>query len=295
MDLLQRWFGRGTPSSVPPPLGIEQKQPGVGDTGSFDAMKIKVPDAFATPPNHPRSNRQTRLHGVELGYHLRRSARRSIGLVVRPEGLSVAAPRWVTQAQVDQVLQDKAAWVLKKLAQMHQHAPALPPATDWHDGATLPYLGAPLRLALDPAHPAGAADLLPPDGEHPARLRLGLPVHALAPQIRDAAHAWLARQALALFTQRLDHYAPQLGVRWHRLTLTQARTRWGSAKADGSIRLNRQLVHLPLALIDYVVVHELSHLREMNHGPQFWATVGRVLPDWPERRRALRQTPLHPL
>ena len=104
-----------------------------------------------------------------------------------------------------------------------------------------------------------------------------------------AAQAWLMRQAQGNFVQRLDHFAPLLGVRHTRLRLSSAGTRWGSASADGSIRLNWRLIHLHQDLIDYVVVHELSHLRHMDHSPQFWAVVASVMPDHAERRRALRR------
>ena len=77
-----------------------------------------------------------------------------------------------------------------------------------------------------------------------------------------------------------------------RLSLSSARTRWGSARSDGHIRLNWRLIHLPLAQIDYVVVHELAHLRVMDHSPRFWDTVGTVMPDYRERRRQLRERSL---
>ena len=73
-----------------------------------------------------------------------------------------------------------------------------------------------------------------------------------------------------------------------RLSLSAAATRWGSAGADGSIRLNWRLVHFALPVIDYVVVHELAHLREMNHSARFWDAVRSVLPDYEAARLALR-------
>jgi predicted metal-dependent hydrolase len=81
-------------------------------------------------------------------------------------------------------------------------------------------------------------------------------------------------------------------VRWQRLSLSSAQTRWGSASGAGWIRLNWRLIHLPLPVIDYVVVHELAHLREMNHSPRFWALVEAVLPDCAARRAALRDAML---
>ena len=100
------------------------------------------------------------------------------------------------------------------------------------------------------------------------------------------------RQAKRIFTERLDHFAPRLQVQWQRLSLSSASTRWGTASADGAIRLNWRLVHFKMDVIDYVVAHELSHLRVMNHSPQFWETVGTVVPDYAQRRRMLKEDSL---
>jgi predicted metal-dependent hydrolase len=119
-------------------------------------------------------------------------------------------------------------------------------------------------------------------------LRVGLPHSATPDQIKDSVQAWLMRHAKTHFTERLDHFAPQLQVRWHSLRLSNASTRWGSAKSDGSIRLNWRLIHFSPAVVDYVVAHELSHLREMNHSPRFWDTVRTVVPDYAQLRGQLK-------
>ena len=100
------------------------------------------------------------------------------------------------------------------------------------------------------------------------------------------------QQAKQLFTQRLNHFAPSLGVEWKKLSLSNASTRWGSATSDGHIRLNWRLIHFKLDIIDYVVVHELSHLRVMDHSPMFWETVRHVVPDYAQRRAQLRDESL---
>lgn len=244
-------------------------------------------------PVHPQANRQVVLAGVAVAYQLRRSARRSIGFVVRSEGLLVAAPRWVSLAQIDQALQAKSAWVLRKLSDAGQRqATPAPPAWVWADGACLPYLGQPLTLVLDPGAPRRAAPVWDAAQAH---LHLPLAAEATPAQIQRLTQAWFRARALAWYTERLNHFAPQLRVQWRSLSLTRARTRWGSAKADGSIRLHEQLIHLPPVLIDYVVVHELSHLRVMNHSPAFWATVAEVMPDHAVHRRVLRQVPIRPV
>ena len=105
----------------------------------------------------------------------------------------------------------------------------------------------------------------------------------------------LQRQARRVFEERCAAYAARLGVRVRRLSLSSAATRWGSASADGSIRLNWRLVHFALPVIDYVVAHELAHLREMNHSPAFWDVVRSVVPGYAQARAVLRDGQLPPL
>jgi len=124
----------------------------------------------------------------------------------------------------------------------------------------------------------------------PSRLlHVGLPHTASPEQIRDLVQSWLQRQARRVFEERCAVFAERLGVRVRRISLSSAATRWGSANADGSIRLNWRLVHFALPIIDYVVAHELAHLREMNHSPAFWGVVRSVLPDYEQSRTALRE------
>ena len=240
---------------------------------------------------HPRASRRIQLGHTDVAYAFRRAKRRTIGMAVGPDGLEVSAPRWVSVGEVELALREKADWIARKLMEMDERQQQLGAARiDWRDGVVIPYLGADVQVVLDStqALKKGAAHL---DG---AVLRLGLPMHAEPAQIRDAAQAWLMRQAKTLFTQRLDHFAPQLQVQWRKLSLSSAATRWGSAGADGGIRLNWRLIHHKLDIIDYVVAHELSHLRVMNHSPQFWETVESVVPDYAKRRRVLREQLLPP-
>ena len=240
--------------------------------------------------HHPQANRLIRLRDCEVAYAFKRGKRRTIGLSISPEGLTVSAPRWTPVGEVEALLRDKADWVMDKLHQTRTRGQELDRARiAWADGVCFDYLGAPVRLVLDPAHARATAGGTLEAADGVAVLRLGLPQGAETSRIQDAAQAWLMRQAQGNFVQRLDHFAPLLGVRHTRLRLSSAGTRWGSASADGSIRLNWRLIHLHQDLIDYVVVHELSHLRHMDHSPQFWAVVASVMPDHAERRRALRR------
>lgn len=245
--------------------------------------------------HHPRANRRVRLAGCEVGYEFKRGKRRTIGLSVGPDGLTVRAPRWTPVGEVEAFLQEKSGWVLDKLRTSRERAGALERAqTVWADGAAFDFLGQRVRLVLDSAHAlaqTGAA-LEPGEGGAMPLLRLGLARNASEAQIRDAAQAWLMRQAQQVFGESLQRFAPQLGVSYKKLRLSSAGTRWGSASADGTIRLNWRLIHLKPEMIDYVVVHELSHLRHMDHSPQFWDVVASVMPDHLDRRKALRRVVL---
>lgn len=223
-------------------------------------------------------------------YTLVRSARRSIGLEITPQGLLVRAPQRASQGQIDAVLRDKARWIHSKL-QLVQTRQARHEHIDWGQHPVhLPYLGGRLHLHLHPLAPANA----PPLATGPQQWALHLPCAPDAPtaHIRQQAWVWWQGQARQLYTQRLQHLAPQLGVHWRQLRLAQARTRWGSAKQDGSIMLNTALLHYRLPLIDYVVAHELAHLHEMNHSPRFWAWVEKICPDYPALRAELRAQPM---
>ncbi|MCU0964838.1 MAG: M48 family metallopeptidase [Burkholderiaceae bacterium] len=240
---------------------------------------------------HPRAQRDVRLDGHLVAYEMRRARRRSIGFVVGPEGLTVSVPRWVGLKEVDSALQEKRRWILHKLREQRERAARLHSARiDWCDGTELPFLGDTVIVLLDPRATGAVldngADGLP--GVARRLLRIGLPHTATAEQIRDAVQSWLQRQARRIFEERCAVFALRLNVRVRRIALSSAATRWGSANADGSIRLNWRLVHFGLPVIDYVVAHELAHLREMNHSPAFWDVVRSVLPDYEHSRVALR-------
>ncbi len=244
---------------------------------------------------HPRANREVQLGNAVVAYEFTRGKRRTIGFSVGPEGLAVRAPRWVSLADVQSALLEKSGWIVRKLEETRERRARLESSRiDWQDGVEVPFLGEPVRLVLDPAQRhSGAGALLQPgicaDGGTPQlALHLGLPHQAAPEQIRDATQAWLMRQARRIFTERLDHFAPKLGVQWRKLALSSAGTRWGSARADGAIRLHWRLVHFRMDVIDYVVAHELSHLRVMDHSPRFWDTVGSVVPHYAQLKGQLK-------
>jgi predicted metal-dependent hydrolase len=282
----------GEPDAEPAPVvTVCQAQPPL--TAASAGSAELAPAVF----RHPRAVHDIALGGHTVGYALRRSRRRSIGFVVGVDGLSVNAPTWLGVRDIEVALRQKSSWILIKLREQQDRARRLQSArVDWRDGATIPFLGQPVVVVLDAR--AGVTDsgaVLDAGGDgssgetgQPRRLHIGLPAHATPEQIRDVVQSWLQRQARRVFAERCEHFAAQLGVRYQRLSLSSAQTRWGSASADGSIRLSWRLIHFRLSTIDYVVAHELAHLREMNHSARFWDVVRSVVPDFEHTRLALK-------
>ena len=104
-----------------------------------------------------------------------------------------------------------------------------------------------------------------------------------------ALEAQYRKEARRRITERAAYFAEKMGVDYGRIAIKAAKTRWGSCSAKGNLNFHWKLILMPPAILDYVVVHELAHRIEMNHSPRFWAQVERILPDYRERRRWLKE------
>lgn len=213
------------------------------------------------------------IGGQNVPYALCRSKRRSIGIAISARGLRVTAPQRASPSDIEAALVRHGEWITRKL---HEWQPAQP-LLSIVDGLRLPVLGSSLALRLAVGSNRAVWALA---ADH-STLTLFLRCPDDAPRVLERALRERAREA---FAERIAHYVPLIGVPMPALSLSSARTRWGSCSRRSGIRLNWRLVHLPLPVIDYVVVHELAHLVEMNHGASFWALVARHCPDF----RALR-------
>src|SRR4051812_18094752 len=263
-----------------------------GSTSSSPSPSAPSPGSpVAQQPAVPLAPDGSKLRRLAIGsrtlhYSLKRSARRSIGFAIDSTGLTITAPRWVTLADIETAITEKQRWIFAKLIEWQTRVEqrALP-KVDWKDGAQVPYLGQPVRVKL--GSPQGTLAFSVAD----AALQLPLPLQADPQQIKDRVQGWLQGEAKRLFGERLAIYAEKLGVNYRTYALSSAATRWGSCSSDGKIRLNWRLIHFPLSIIDYVVAHELAHLREMNHSPRFWQTVESIFPEFREARQTLKSHP----
>jgi predicted metal-dependent hydrolase len=210
------------------------------------------------------------IDGEAVDYRLIRARRRSIGMEVHFEGLTVRAPRWVTLRDIDAALAERGAWILRSLAEWRGRRRDVMPRV-WKSGAPIVFRGEQLALAVFPSRIASvAADLFHVTVRHPEAHDERL--------VAQCVGDWFREQALALVVARAAHYVKRIGARPASVRLSNARSEWGSCNANAEIRLNWRLVQLPPLLAEYVVAHEVAHIVELNHSPRFWALVEALLP-----------------
>jgi predicted metal-dependent hydrolase len=265
-------------------------QPLVNLTSS-DARKPRVaarPGAGSRGPvtRVERVERSIALDGRPVDYLLvRRRGRRGVGLKIDGSGMTVAASLTTPISAIEDLIGKNSSWVLKKLAEW-SHRKIMPQR--WQTGATISFLGEPLTLMID----AGAAKTRVEQAQSHLFVHVKAPINgadAIAHQAEAAVVGWYKKQALPHMAQRTFFYAKLHQLNPPRVFLSSANSRWGSCNSRREIRFSWRLMKARPALIDYVVCHELSHLRHMNHSAHFWAEVARMCSDYASLKTELDQ------
>ena len=215
------------------------------------------------------------LGGRAVEYRFVRRRRRTLGITVDGDGLSVAAPLRASSRDIESFLHDKERWILAKLDDWARLP--RPPVIRGAPGESLPLFGRPLLL-----------DVRQSEGRAVKRHADRLVVTAPGPRrALDTLVGWLKSRALEALGPRAEDYAARLCLPGPCVGLSSGRTQWGVCMESGAIRFNWRLVHLEPALSDYVVAHEVSHLVEMNHSRRFWRLLSFLYPGWREARERL--------
>jgi len=244
----------------------------------------------ASPTSAPKGQRvplpQRRtldLGSTTISYTLKVSPRaRRLRLAVRPDtGLEVTTPRGVPMARIEAVLHEKARWIESTLQRFAAQASASPLTVQ--DGASLPFAGHTLHLHLR---------------HMPATSRIhvslvGTTLTLMTPSgdqatVRAALEAWYRRQAHTIFATHVAQWNARFGFDYGRIAIKDQKSRWGSCSQSGNLNFNWRLLLAPIEILDYIVIHELAHLKEGNHSPRFWALVATQCPDYKQPRRWLR-------
>ena len=235
-----------------------------------------------SPPSGKIANgggsiRRALLEDGWIVYRLERARRRTLAVYVDRHGILARAPLTMPVAEIEAFLNQKSRWIRRRLRESAHAVPVF----RWHAGARFPVLGE--DVVLSPVAQPGIARLTD------RHLEIGVNAPDDPAELRQSTLEWMKREARALFAERVTEYAMRLGVAMPDLRLSNARGQWGSCHADGRVLLSWRLYHTPLSLIDYVVAHELAHLRELNHSRRFWAVVARLYPDYMAARAELRK------
>lgn len=223
------------------------------------------------------------MSGRTVRYAVRRNhrAKRVWIKVDDHEGLVLVLPRWGSEAFASQYLRRHQDWVLRQLEQRDERVANAPPPLG--SSRTVVYRGRPLPLKF-----RNCACAAPSVEWHRDHLLVQVPWNSEQP-LADLLTASFKDRARDIFQRRVQSLSELLGVKPKRISVRDQKTRWGACTGRGTITFNWRLVLAPPPVLDYVVVHELCHLRHPNHGPRFWEMVGTACPNYETHRIWLRE------
>ncbi|WP_434521777.1 M48 family metallopeptidase [Halorubrum sp. AS12] len=205
--------------------------------------------------------------GNDIEFEVRQSSEATKPRIdVDIHGVTVIIPNSVA-VQPAEILRENAAWVVEKQRGFEQYREEIPDRT-FEAGEMFPLLGTERELVIEPARSHSITDTS-------IRLRKSTVEQSTVKQVLENVYR---REARDHFAERADHYAEQMGVEYEKIEIRNQRTKWGSCSTTGTISLNWRLMMAPPEVVDYVVVHELAHLREKNHDNEFWSLVAEYDP-----------------
>jgi predicted metal-dependent hydrolase len=207
-----------------------------------------------------------------------RSRRKTIALIINRDGqLVVRAPVHASDKQIRALVQEKEPWIRSRQSQAARMRVESQPRR-FVEGEEFQFLGS--------LHPLKIRSKKRPRLELDGVFWLS---ESCLDNPRQVFENWYRDQARAVFTDRAGEFARQHRLEFNKIRISSARTRWGSCSSKGNLNFTWRLVMAPMEIIDYVVVHELAHLRIKNHSRQFWGLVGSMIPDYKLRREWLKK------
>lgn len=207
-------------------------------------------------------------------YTLVRSKRKTLALVIDDEGKLIArAPLKMSEKRIAAFVKQKRNWIHASQERVRVAHELYPPLT-LEDGSSLPFLGESHVIVRNDVATITLSDTT-----------LRLPWNTT----EDDLIVWMKRKAKQDLQKRVRSYADLMQLEYAQVRISSARTRWGSCSAKNSLSFTWRLIMCPPEIIDYLVVHELSHIQHKNHGEEFWRQVGSVLPDYKKRRTWLKE------
>ena len=229
---------------------------------------------------------------MNFDYQIRRSARaKNTRLVVKPDKIEVVAPPHVSEKQIKAFVIQHQDWLRQAVQRVTDKASAnsLAPS-EYRDGVLVPFQDNQLLLNVS-VHSAKTLKVhhLASDDQLLVKLPISLATEQHSDNIRHALSHWMKRQAQQQAQLLIEKHAPRFGLYPRSLRIKTQKSRWGSCGPNNDINLNWLLMLAPAAALEYVVVHELCHIKHKNHSAAFWQLVAEHLPNYQQQRHWLKQ------
>ena len=225
------------------------------------------------------------LNGKELEYNLKRSSRRTISIMIKNTGqIIVCCPIKTPLANIEKLLFEKERWIVQKLDEI-KDKPTVSIEKSFENDDLFYYLGKPYRLKIVCKNITQKPEIRLED----ELLILEISQTENKDKIKSFLKNWYISKAGELLVERIRIYSSVVGLSPKKVAIKEQKTRWGSCSSKGNINLNWKLVMAPLPVVDYVVIHELCHMKEMNHSGRFWGLVEAAMPDYKIYRKWLKE------
>lgn len=231
---------------------------------------------------------QITVGNTEIKYTIQRSNRKTIGLIVDPEnGVIIRSPQKLSREKIKDVVKKKSPWLIEKLGEVEKIKPK-PRAKEFLSGEKLPYLGRRYRLKVTQNEEIKKPDIKLYQGKFHIETPSNLTGSKKIEELKKGMTQWYRDHAEEKIKERVANYQEQLGVEINRIRIKEQKKRWGSCSSKKNLNFNWRLIMAPISVIDYIVVHELTHLIHPNHSKEFWKTVETIIPDYREKQEWLK-------
>ena len=231
---------------------------------------------------------QLKIGSTLISYSIRKSHRaKYVRLSIGADGLHVVAPYSMDDSVISSIIEKNQKWIIKKLESRNQRLTQIPPVREFVSGEKLLFMdnSYPLKVL---EHKGRYTNVELTDGQFVVAINADLSIEKRREEIKRKLEQWYISRAKELFTKRLELFSNKIGVKVNTVRVKNQKTRWGSCSQKGNLNFNWKLIMAPRFIFDYVVVHELCHIKQMNHSKEFWLLVENQISDYKEMRKWLK-------
>ena len=234
--------------------------------------------------------KQIEIGNQIINYEVVRTDRETMGIKLDEQcNLEVRSPEDIEEQEIREVLKDKSSWILEKLKEKERIKPA-PKPKEFLSGEKLPYLGRRYRLKVSASEEISKVQVKLFQGKfiinYPQSLKSNDSQRREA--IRNKLIEWYRAHAKDKIKERVEKYKGRLGVEPNNVVIKKQKKRWGSCSSKNNLNFNWKIIMAPMSIVDYIVVHELTHLKYSNHSKEFWQTIETIIPDYEDRLEWLK-------